>query len=166
MSSCELPGGGPASARSRVSEAGSRIHRFLPALTPDAPNAWSGVPLQDYKTPAAHHCGVTRSVLVGESGEATKFHLRYFEIEPGGFTTMERHQHEHVVVVMRGRGSVRLGEGTHEVGHGDTLYVAPGETHQLRNSGTEPFGFLCLVDAERDRPMPVSSPTDVAGERG
>ena len=153
-SSCELPGSGPASAASRVSEAGSRIHRFQPGEG-EAPHAWSGVPMQDYKTPAAHHRGVARSVLIGESGEATRFHLRYFEIAPGGFTTLERHGHEHVVVVLRGRGAVRLGEVTHEVAHGDTVYVAPAETHQLRNAGEEPFGFLCLVDAERDRPEPV-----------
>ncbi|MBY0230207.1 MAG: cupin domain-containing protein [Gemmataceae bacterium] len=153
-SSCELPGPGGASASSRVTAAGSRLHRFLPGEG-GAPHAWSGVPLQEYKTPAAHHCGVTRSVLVGESGESTRFHLRYFEIAPGGFSTLERHRHEHVVVVLRGRGTVRLGETTHEVGHGDTVYVAPGEVHQLRNAGEEPFGFLCLVDAERDRPEAV-----------
>ena len=34
----------------------------------------------------------------------------------------------------------------------DTLYVAPNEPHQLINTGTDPFGFICIVDAERDRP--------------
>lgn len=157
MSACELPGPGQAvSSASRVSEAGSRIHRFHPAGSPEAPHVWSGVPLQDYKAPAAHHCGVSRSVLVGDSGERTRFHLRYFEIAPGGFTTLERHQHEHVVFVLRGEGLVRLGDAEHAVGFGDTVYVAPGEVHQLRNpSQSEPFGFLCLVDAERDRPVPV-----------
>ena len=39
---------------------------------------------------------------------------------------------------------------------GDAVYVAPDEVHQFRNpSATEPFGFLCVVDAERDRPVSV-----------
>ena len=59
-------------------------------------------------------------------------------------------------MVLRGRGEVRLGEGRHEVGFGDVVYVAPGEVHQLRNVGEEPFGFLCLVDVERDRPVAVT----------
>jgi quercetin dioxygenase-like cupin family protein len=154
--SCEFSPGGPAaaSAASRVSEAGSRIHRFMPAPTADTPHVWGGVPVQEYKAEAAHHCGVLRQVLVGDSGERTRFHVRYFEIAPGGFTTLERHQHEHVVVVMRGRGTVRLGDGEHPLAFGDALYVAPDEVHQLRNDGgAEPFGFLCVVDAERDRPV-------------
>jgi ribulose-bisphosphate carboxylase large chain len=113
--------------------------------------------MQGYKQPAEHHCGVVRSVLVGESGEKTCFHVRYFEIAPGGFTTRERHHHEHAVVVLRGRGRVCLDETWHEVAFGDSVYVAPDEVHQLRNDGDEPFGFLCIVDSERDRPVPVDS---------
>jgi hypothetical protein len=34
--------------------------------------------------------------------------------------------------------------------------VAPHEAHQFRNpSATAPFGFLCAVDAVRDRPTPL-----------
>ena len=155
-SSCEVPGpGGGVSPASRVTEAGSRIHRFQPAPSGDVPHAWAGVPIQDYKAAATHHCGVLRQVLVGESGEATRFHLRYFEIAPGGFTSLERHRHEHVVVVLRGVGVARLADAEYGLTFGDTLYVAPGEVHQLRNAGAEPFGFLCLVDAERDRPEAV-----------
>jgi ribulose-bisphosphate carboxylase large chain len=122
------------------------------------PNTWQGVPPQQYKVAADHHCGVVRSVLVGERGEQTRFALRYFEIAPGGFTTLEHHRHEHAVVVMRGQGEVRLDADWHLVGFGDLVYVAPDEVHQLRNpSQEEPFGFLCVVDAERDQPVAVTS---------
>jgi len=158
MNLCEHPQHEQAVAQlSRVSEKGSRIHRFQPAATPDAPHLWQGVPVEEYKQPAQHHCGVSRAVLVGDSGEKTRFQVRYFEIGPNGFTTLEHHRHEHVVVVLRGTGQVRLGETWHEVNFGDTVYVAPDEVHQLRNSGSAPFGFLCLVDSERDRPVRVDS---------
>lgn len=156
-SSCEMPvGGSPNSSFGRLTEKGSRIHRFLAADRPESPHRWQGVALQEYKPRADHHCGVVRSVLVGEAGERTKFQVRYFEIAPEGFTTLEQHQHEHVVLVLRGRGEVRLDQTWHELVFGDTLYVAPSEVHQLRNTSTEPFGFLCLVDAERDTPVPVA----------
>ena len=46
---------------------------------------------------------------------------------------------------------------------GDTVYVGPHEVHQLHNpSATEPFGFLCLVDAERDAPVPVAAEAEGA----
>jgi ribulose-bisphosphate carboxylase large chain len=115
---------------------------------------WLGVSAAEYKQAAEHHCGVSRTTLVGANGESTAFHVRYFEVEPGGFTSLEHHVHEHAVVVLRGRGQVRLGDTLHEIGFGDAVYVAPREVHQLRNlSATEPFGFLCIVDAERDRPV-------------
>ena len=114
-------------------------------------------PVEDYKAPAAHHCGVVRSVLAGTNDDQTRFQVRYFEISPGGFSSREYHRHEHVVVVMRGRGEVWLDGTWHEVGFGDTVYVAPLEVHQFRNASAEPFGFLCVVDAERDAPVMVES---------
>jgi quercetin dioxygenase-like cupin family protein len=143
-SSCEVtPGRGP-SAR------GSRVLRFRPEFR------WEGVPEAEYKQSADHWRGVTRFGLVGGTGESTRFHLRYFEIAPGGFSSYERHRHEHAVVILRGRGEVQLGEVVHAVSFGDTVYVAPNEPHQFRNpSGTEPLGFLCVVDAERDPPTPL-----------
>ncbi len=147
-SSCDLP-----SRSAATVPAGSRVVRFVPAGSPGVPFCWQGVPTAAYKAEANHHQGVTRTVLAGESGEQTAFHVRYFEIAPGGFSTLERHQHEHVVVVLRGRGQVQLGEQVHPVGFGDVIYIAPGEPHQLSNPGAEePFGFLCMVDAVRDRP--------------
>lgn len=70
---------------------------------------------------------------------------------------MEKHQHEHVVIPLRGRGEAQTGELIYRVGFGDVVYVAPGDPHQFRcppDTG-EPFGFLCIVNAERDRPVPV-----------
>jgi ribulose-bisphosphate carboxylase large chain len=142
--SCELP-----SASSSV-QAGSRVLRFQPDFR------WHGVPVSDYKQPAEHWQQVARMVLVGNHGEATRFHVRYFEIAPGGFTSLEQHAHEHAVVVLRGRGQVQLGDSIQDLSFGDTVYVAPRELHQFRNPSPEPFGFLCIVDAERDRPMPVT----------
>jgi quercetin dioxygenase-like cupin family protein len=129
--------------------------RFRPGAGPAEPHTWQGVPVGVYPAPAGSACGVCRAVLAGETGERTAFHVRYFEVAPGGHTTLEHHAHEHVVVVLRGRGEVRLGETVHALGYGDAVYVAPDEVHQLRNaSADEPFGFLCMVDARR-APAPV-----------
>jgi quercetin dioxygenase-like cupin family protein len=115
------------------------------------------VPVQEYKQAAAHWCGMTRLALVGGRGQSTRFHLRYFEIAPGGYSSFEHHAHEHAVVILRGQGEVQLGEVVHALGQGDVVYVAPHEPHQFRNpSGTEPLGFLCVVDAERDQPVPLA----------
>ena len=130
----------------------SKVFRFL-----DGGDAagfdWSHVPVAGYKPGGDTWRDVTRRVFVGETGESTAFHLRYFEIAPGGYTTRERHQHAHAVVVLRGAGQVLIGCELRQLRFGDVVYVAPGDTHQFRNdAGAEPFGFLCVVDALRDRP--------------
>lgn len=117
--------------------------------------SWSGVQPEPYKLPSDDWAAVVRHVIVGHRGEETKFHVRYFEIAPGGSTSLEKHQHAHVVIGIRGKGQIRAGTAVYELNFLDTLYIAPNTPHQLINETDEPFGFFCLVDAERDRPQPV-----------
>jgi quercetin dioxygenase-like cupin family protein len=114
--------------------------------------SWEGVVPQEYKDAASGWLGVARHEIAGRCGERTAFHLRYFEVGPGGYSSLERHRHEHVVVIVRGRGRVRLGEKYEEVEPLDAVYVSPNTPHQFLNPYGEPFGFLCIVDAERDAP--------------
>lgn len=119
---------------------------------------WPDVALRSYKAASAGHAGVTRQTLLGDGpGEdALTFVTRYFEIAPGGYSSLEHHRHPHVVVVVRGRGAVRLGERTMPVAPLDCVYVAPGTVHQFHAATDEPLGFLCVVDRVRDRPQPVT----------
>jgi quercetin dioxygenase-like cupin family protein len=114
---------------------------------------WNQVPCIDYKETDPSWNGVSRRVFVGETGESADFHVRYFELQPLGFTTLEEHDHEHVVVVLRGVGSALLGVERIPLAFGDVVYVSPRDPHQFRNEHAEqPFGFLCMVNAQRDRP--------------
>jgi ribulose-bisphosphate carboxylase large chain len=115
---------------------------------------WSGVRTERYKCEDGTWSDVIRRTLVGDRGEKTKFHLRYFEVAPGGHTTLERHEHEHVVTGIRGKGVCRVKGRRYEIGAMDTIYIPPDATHQLSNPYKEPFGFFCIVDARRDRPRP------------
>ncbi len=118
--------------------------------------AWRGIKRERYKArgKGEHWADIARSVLCGgENGENTRFHVRYFELAPGGFSSFERHGHEHFVIVVRGRGKVKLGGRTSGLDYLDSIYVAPMGPHQFMNPFDEPFGFLCIVDAERDKPQ-------------
>ena len=120
--------------------------------------AWQAAVRKVYKEDGEQNWrGVARTSLVGGSdGIDVPFHTRYFEVEPGGFSSREKHAHQHVVVIVRGRASVQLGEREQPVSFGDVVYVAPWEVHQFKNSeDDEPLGFLCVVPAERDRPVPA-----------
>jgi quercetin dioxygenase-like cupin family protein len=118
---------------------------------------WEGVQQRDYKAIGDGSRGVTRQTLMGEGpGEGDlAFITRYFEIEPGGFSSLERHQHPHAVVILRGEGKACLEDEVHSVRPFDCVYVAPGASHQFRATSGEPLGFLCVVDRVRDRPQPA-----------
>jgi quercetin dioxygenase-like cupin family protein len=113
---------------------------------------WKGIKTERYKSSGRDWSDIIRQTLIGNHGETTKFHLRYFEIAPNGYSSFEMHGHEHVVIGLRGKGMCIVGNKKYEIGFLDTLYMQPDAPHQLRNPFNEPFGFLCIVNAKRDRP--------------
>lgn len=113
---------------------------------------WQGVDLLAYKQEgSAPFKDVTRQVLFDDPHLPTQ--LRYFEVAPGGWTTLERHEHVHNVMVIRGRGRCRIGTAEHDIGLNDLVTVPPLTWHQFHAAADEALGFLCLVNRERDRPQ-------------
>lgn len=123
----------------------SRFHPF-------AGDGWQGVEAERYKAEGGGWASIARHVLVGARGESSSFDLRYFEIAPGGYSSLEKHVHAHVVVCVHGRGRALLGGEVREMAFLDTAYIAGDDPHQLLNPFEEPFGFFCIVDRDRDRP--------------
>ena len=113
---------------------------------------WEGVDVLAYKQEgAAPFKDVTRQVLFDSVDPPAQ--LRYFEVAPGGHTTLERHEHVHSVMVIRGRGQCLVGDRAYELGANDLVNVPPMTWHQFRAAGDSPLGFLCLVPSRRDRPQ-------------
>jgi mannose-6-phosphate isomerase-like protein (cupin superfamily) len=121
---------------------------------------WEGIEVLHYKQDGGttFH-DVTRQVLFDEQDIA--FQWRYFEVASGGYSSLERHEHAHAVMIVRGRGRVFLGDCVHDIGMYDLVYVPPLTWHQFQPSGDEPLGFLCIVNSERDRPQ-LPSPEQMA----
>ena len=118
---------------------------------------WSGRPSSAYKDARdlaqdLAFKGVRRVELVGRFGERSRTDLRYFEIEPGGYSSLEKHLHAHIVIGARGLGVLVLGSRRETLAPMDVACIGPLEVHQLRNESSEPFGFFCIVDHDRDRP--------------
>jgi quercetin dioxygenase-like cupin family protein len=105
---------------------------------------WEGVSLARYP-PERKMRDVSVRWLIGPAEKAPNFALRYFEIEPGGWSSLDRHAHDHGVMILRGRGQVLLGEETVKVAFGDVVYIPPHEVHQFKSVGDEPLGFLCVI---------------------
>ena len=125
---------------------------------------WEGVDELPYKEDGrALFKSITRQVLFSDPemhGE-----LRYFEMAPGGFSTLERHEHMHAVLILRGRGHCLVGDDVRAIDTRDLVSVPPMAWHQFRATTGEPLGFLCMVNATRDKPQ-LPSPEDLAKLEG
>jgi len=124
---------------------------------------WEGVQELPYKEDnRALFSSITRQVLF--SDPALHSELRYFEVAAGGFSTLERHEHIHAVLVLRGRGHCLVGEEVRRIELRDLITVPPMTWHQFRATANEPLGFLCMVNAARDKPQ-LPSEQDLARMR-
>lgn len=124
---------------------------------------WDGVDHLPYKEEAAAPFrNISRQILFSDA--RLQGELRYFEIEAGGFSTLERHEHMHAVLVLRGRGTCLVGSTVHALELHDLVTIGPFTWHQFKASAGEPLGFLCLVNSQRDRPQ-LPTPEDIEAMR-
>jgi quercetin dioxygenase-like cupin family protein len=117
---------------------------------------WEGVAHQPYKQDkSAPFKDISRQVLFRE--DTLGCELRYFEMDPGGYSTLERHEHAHAVMILRGSGECLVGAEVRPVRQFDLVSIPAWLWHQFRATQLEPLGFLCMVNVQRDRPQ---LPTD------
>ncbi len=132
----------------------ARVRVFRPGYR------WQEVEHRPYKAEgAAPFRAISRQVLFEDAALACE--LRYFEMEAGGYSTLERHEHMHGVMILRGRGRCLLGASVQPVAACDLVTIPAWTWHQFRADAGEPFGFLCMVNHARDRPQ-LPSEADLA----
>ena len=87
---------------------------------------WYGVEREGYVP--GEVTNVVRHTLVGgrkdePSAAGPTLEVRYFEVPPGAVTRLEKHEHEHFVIVGAGTGHAIVGESVREVKQHDVVYV-------------------------------------------
>jgi quercetin dioxygenase-like cupin family protein len=121
---------------------------------------WEGVASLPYKEDdRGWFKAISRQVLFSDPAFASE--LRFFEVAPGGYSSLERHQHAHAVLILHGRGDCLVGRELRPLEPLDLVTVPPWTWHQFRAMADEPLGFLCMVNAARDRPQ-LPSEEDLA----
>jgi len=130
-----------------------------PFTSSDGAYRWDRVEVTRYKEEgSALFRDVTRQTLFRRPD--LRGELRYFEVAPAGYSTLERHEHVHAVMILRGDGEALVGAEVFAVKTFDLVTVPPLTWHQFRAGASSPLGFLCMVDAERDKSQ-LPAPRDL-----
>ena len=77
---------------------------------------------------------------------AKRIQLRLFTIDIGGYTPLEKHEHEHEVFILKGRGVLRSEDKEFEIKPGDVIFIQSNELHQIINNSNEILQFLCTKE--------------------
>ena len=110
---------------------------------------WDGARTRMYqKTPDNQ---VSETWMIGKKEGAENFAFRYYQLSPGSHSQEEEHPYDHGILILQGSGEVLLGKEVHSISRGDIIHIPPDIWHQLRNSGEEPLGFLCVIPARRKK---------------
>jgi uncharacterized cupin superfamily protein len=108
----------------------------------DRPNVFSG----DWERSVEHGSFSLRGSRVGAAAGASGLGLGVFELAPGK-RNLPYHAHfgiEELLVVLRGRPTLRTPEGERELAEGEVVAFPAGRagTHQLINATSEPVRYL------------------------
>ncbi|UCF06429.1 MAG: cupin domain-containing protein [bacterium] len=86
--------------------------------------------------------------LISQQDGAERFHLRLFELEPGGKTPLHTHEWEHEVFILKGSGTLIFEGKEHAFTDGQFILVPEGTEHSFLNTGEGNLQFLCIVPAK------------------
>ena len=86
----------------------------------------------------------TRNLVGGVSPiRSEHFSLGYVVLEPrGGQVPWHNQEQDEIYFIVEGAGEICIGEERQVVRGGQTVFLAPGEFHQLTNVGEEPLTMI------------------------
>ncbi len=94
--------------------------------------------------------GVRMRMLAGPEDGARKFHMRHFEVAPGGHSPHHQHDYEHEALILQGVGIMKSEQGDVPCKAGDVVFVPANEKHQFVNAGDTTMAFICIIPAPED----------------
>lgn len=113
-----------------------------------------GIVRQSAETPkeeVAAGKGTSRQILLGPSDSMPNFFLRKFTMAPGGGMPLHTNTVEHEQYVLAGEADITIGDESHRVKAGDSVYIPANVPHSYSAHGATPFEFLCIVPNKPDQ---------------
>jgi len=89
--------------------------------------------------------GVTARVPISAADGAPGFTMRFYTIDPGGNTPYHKHDYEHEVFVLNGRGYLLFRGGRKPIMPSDAILIDPDEWHGFVGDESIGMEMLCMV---------------------
>lgn len=96
----------------------------------------------------------SRMMVTGSRIPTAESSLGFSVFHPGAVTDMVSHEVEELAFVVKGRGELRLEDGTVHCGADQALYIPPRTWHAVANTGDEDLVMVFTF------PHPEYPPTD------
>ncbi len=93
--------------------------------------------------------GVKIRWVIDKKRGAENFSMRVFEVAPGAATPLHDHWYEQEMFLLEGQGVIAGKEGERPLTSGTVMWVPPYERHQIRNTGSEPLRFICVIPQKK-----------------
>ena len=77
---------------------------------------------------------------------ALRYSLAHAIVPPGQTSISHSLSTSEVYYILSGTGEMHIGDETEAIEPGDAIYIPPNAKQFVRNSGTEPLVFICMVD--------------------
>ncbi len=101
------------------------------------------------ENPSVMH--VEKQILIGPAQGWKDYVMRQFTLGPLGYAPRHRHPYPHIMYVLEGSGNLFL-EGTdHPLTSGSVAYVPADADHQVSNTSSRTFSFICIVPEYGER---------------
>lgn len=75
-----------------------------------------------------------------------RYSLAHALVLPGNKSTPHRLRTSEVYYILAGSGTMHINAEARRVTVGAVVYIPPGATQYIHNTGTEGLSFLCIVD--------------------
>ena len=77
---------------------------------------------------------------------AINYSLAHAVLAPGETSTAHRLKSTEVYYILSGRGLMNINDKSRETEPGDAIYIPPEALQSIKNIGSEPLTFICIVD--------------------
>jgi len=89
--------------------------------------------------------GVSLRTVISTADGAGNFVMRLARVAPGQRSALHRHNYEHEVFILSGKGELVQSRKKTPLKTGDVLLISPNEEHAFACAGGQPLRLICCI---------------------